>query len=290
LLGTNAVAAALGRWGSPEHHGGALEELMAGDATGAWAHTAAKGPRGTVAAPVTAASSGGSVVLNGRVASVEGAADARYLLVTATGPAGRAHYLLPLDTPGVGLTPLRSVDLTRRFSEVTLRDVALPVGARVGEQGAADEHDGHLLDLVAVLAAAEIVGTLDRAFGITMEWMANRYSFGRPLNSYQAIKHRVADMRTQLEAGEAVVSRAAVAVGTGAADGRSWASAAMAYVGRHAPEAIQDCIQLHGGIGVTYDHDLHLYLRRAMLDANVFGSASEFAQRLGALVAEGAAA
>jgi alkylation response protein AidB-like acyl-CoA dehydrogenase len=95
----------------------------------------------------------------------------------------------------------------------------------------------------------------------------------------------MADMRTHLEASEAVTARAASVVGTGTRDGGEWASAGMAYVGRYGPEVIQDCIQLHGGIGVTYDHDLHIFLRRATLDANLFGSPGDFARRLGALVA-----
>jgi alkylation response protein AidB-like acyl-CoA dehydrogenase len=205
--------------------------------------------------------------------------------VTADDQPGRTQYLVPLDAAGVHLAPLRGVDLTRRFSDVHLHEVTLPEGAGVGAPGAADDHDADLLDLMAVAVAGEIAGTMDRAFGLTVEWTANRYSFGRPLNSYQEIKHRMADMRTQLEASAAIAARAAHAVGTGAPDGRSWASAAMAYVARHGPELIQDCIQLHGGIGVTYDHDLHVFLRRAVLDANLFGTHGDFAQRLGALVA-----
>jgi alkylation response protein AidB-like acyl-CoA dehydrogenase len=292
LFGTNAVAAALGQWGSSEQQAGPLKELLTGDAVAAWAHTSAGGPLGTRRPSVAATPAAGTVVLDGRAGNVEGAAGARYLLVTAGHPAGRTQYLVPLDAPGVQLSPLRGVDLARRFSEVSLRDVVLPAGAQVGAHGAADEHDAHLLDVIAVIALGEIVGAVERAFAMTAEWTANRYSFGRPLNSYQEIKHRMADMRAQLEASEAVASRAAFAVGTGAPDAREWASAGMAYVGRQGPEAIQDCIQLHGGIGVTYDHDLHVFLRRATLDANLFGTPGDFAQRLGALVAttEGARA
>ena len=141
-----------------------------------------------------------------------------------------------------------------------------------------------MLDIAATVLLGEIVGTIERALAMTLDWTANRYSFGRPLASYQEIKHRVADMRTQLEASEAVAARAAFAVGTGRPDGREWVGAGMTYVGRYGPEVIQDCVQLHGGIGVTYDHDLHLFLRRATLDANLFGSPAEFAHRLGALV------
>ena len=292
LLGTNVVAAALGHWGSADQVAGPLKDLVAGEAVAAWAHASTMRPVGMSSVGVAAASSGATVVLNGHAGNVESAADARYLLVTADGPAGRTQYLVPLDAPGVELAPLRALDLTRRFSAVTLHDVSLPGDAQVGEPGTADEHDARLLDLIAVMALGEIVGAVDRAFAMVVEWTTNRYSFGRPLNSYQEIKHRMADMRTHLEAGEAITARAASAVGTGMREGCEFASAGMAYVGRHGPEDIQDCIQLHGGIGVTYDHDLHIFLRRATLDANLFGSPGDFARRLGALVAttEGALA
>jgi alkylation response protein AidB-like acyl-CoA dehydrogenase len=273
LLGTNVVAAALGRWGTAEQHAGPLAELVSGAAVASWGHLAEVSLTGSV--------------LRGRVRSVEGAADATYLLVAADGD----HHLVPLDAPGVERSPLRTVDLTRRFADVSLHDVPVSAATRVGEAGSAAEHHEHLLDLVAVLASAEIVGAMARAFALTMDWVTNRYSFGRPLGSYQEIKHRIADLRTDLEAGEAVAARAAAAVGTGAPDARAWASAAMTFVARQGPEAIQDCVQLHGGIGVTYDHDLHLFLRRATLDANLFGTPADFALRLGRLVAttEGAA-
>ena len=276
LLGTNAVAAALGRWGSPEQQAGPLAELVAGDAVGAWAHG-----RSVVATP-----SADGVVLRGRVGPVEYGADAAYLLVTAEDADGRTQYLVPQAESGIQRAPLRSLDLTRRFVDVAFEDVAVPADARVGPPGGGDDQHAHLLDIVAVLATGEIVGAMDSAFEMTMEWVANRYSFGRPLHSYQEIKHRMADLRTQREAAEAVAARAAFAVGTGAADAREWASAAMAYSGRVGPELVQDCIQLHGGIGVTADHDLHVFLRRAALDANLYGTATDFAQRLGRIVAD----
>ena len=279
LLGTNAVAAALGRWGSTEQQTGPLARLVAGDAVGAWAHAARA---------VTADEAGDTVLLRGRAGAVEYAADAAYLLVTAEESVGRSQFLVPLDTAGIECTPLRSLDLTRRFHDVTLSDVVVPVDARVGPPGGGDEQEASLLDLVAVLAVGEIVGAMDRALEMTLDWAASRYSFGRPLNSYQEIKHRLADLRTQLEAAEAVAARAAFAVGTHTPDGREWASAGMAYAGRVGPELVQDCIQLHGGIGVTADHDLHVFLRRAALDANVFGTFTDFAQRLGRLVVHAA--
>jgi alkylation response protein AidB-like acyl-CoA dehydrogenase len=284
LLGTNVVAAALGRWGSADQQGGPLAELLSGDAVAAWGHSSTAAAPTRSASPVVATASGDGLVLSGRVRNVEGAADADGLLVSADGPGGRTQYLVPLAASGVELSALRGVDLTRRYHDVDLRDVRVPGGAALGPPGTADERDAELADLLATMLLGEMVGAMERAFALTLAWTFDRYSFGRPLASYQAIKHRVADMRTQLEASEAVAARAAAAVGAGAPDGRSVACAGMAYVGQRAPELIQECIQLHGGIGVTFEHDLHLFLRRAAIDSQLFGSHRDFARRLGALV------
>ncbi|MEX5636108.1 acyl-CoA dehydrogenase family protein [Parafrankia sp. FMc2] len=293
LIGTNVVAAALGRWGSARLHGGPLAELLDGGATAAWGHSPRTGRR--AGAQVRAERSGDRFVLDGTVPCVERGGPNGYLLVAAgpdsadgdgaeAGAGSRSHFLVPLDAPGVETAPLDGIDLTRRYQAVTLRAVTVPTAARVGEPGTADEHDAALLDIGAVLQAGEIVGATHRAFELTLRWAEDRYSFGRPLGSYQEIKHRLADLRTQLEASAAVTERAARLVGTGRADARTWASTAKAYVGRVGPEAIQDCVQLHGGIGVTYEHDLHLYLRRALVDAQLFGTPAYFTERLVRLV------
>jgi alkylation response protein AidB-like acyl-CoA dehydrogenase len=280
LIGTNVVAAALGRWGSKEQHGGPLAELLDGRATAAWGHAPRTGR--DAGATVRAAGSRDGVVLNGRVSCVESGAPNSYLLVVATADedGARSHHLVPLDTPGVQTALLGGIDLTRRHMAVTLREVTVPVASRVGGSGTADAHDELLVDLTAVLQAGEIVGAMERAFTMTLQWTRDRYSFGRPLGSYQEIKHRMADLRTQLEASAAVAEKAARRVGEGSRDARSWASAAKAYVGRVGPEVIQDCVQLHGGIGVTFEHDLHLYLRRATVDAQLFGRPEYFTERL----------
>jgi alkylation response protein AidB-like acyl-CoA dehydrogenase len=284
LLGSNVVGAALGRWGSAEQQAGPLAALISGDAVAAWGHTSTSASPPRSRSEILATPTGDGVVLSGRVPMVEGASIASHVLVSAGGAGGRSQYLVPLDAPGVELSRLNSVELTRRYDDVVLRGVILPAGAVVGAPGSADDHDDELLDLAGTILLGEMVGAMARAFAITLEWTVDRYSFGRPLGSYQAIKHRMADIRTQLEAGEAVAARAAAALGRGDADARSWVSAGMAYVARCGPELIQECVQLHGGIGVTYEHDLHLFLRRVVIDAALFGSPDDFERRLGALV------
>ena len=114
---------------------------------------------------VVAETTGDAVVLRGRVGAVDDAGASAHLLVSAQEPTGRSQYLVPLGAPGVERAPRRSVDLTRRFHDVTLADVTVSGDGRVGPAGAADEQDASLLDVVAVLAAGEIVGAMDRAFG-----------------------------------------------------------------------------------------------------------------------------
>jgi alkylation response protein AidB-like acyl-CoA dehydrogenase len=113
-----------------------------------------------------------------------------------------------------------------------------------------------------------------------VEWALNRYSFGRPLGSYQEIKHRFADMKLWLEASHAICDGAVRAVAEGTPDAWDLLSAGKAYVGHYGIELLQDCVQIHGGIGVTFDHDLHLYLRRATLGSRLYGSVAEHRERL----------
>jgi alkylation response protein AidB-like acyl-CoA dehydrogenase len=121
---------------------------------------------------------------------------------------------------------------------------------------------------------------MDRAFGITVEWAFNRYSFGRPLASYQELKHRFADMKAWLEAGHAIADAAAREVDDRSGRADEYTSAGKAFLGVYGVELVQDCVQMHGGIGVTFDHDLHLYLRRVVIDSLQYGTVSDHRQRL----------
>jgi alkylation response protein AidB-like acyl-CoA dehydrogenase len=136
-----------------------------------------------------------------------------------------------------------------------------------------------------------MVGAMQAAFDMTVKWAFNRYSFGRPLASYQALKHRFADMKSWLEASHAIADAAAEAVDQRSQRAAELVSVAKAFVGDYGAELVQDCVQLHGGIGVTFDHDLHLFLRRVTLDRGLYGTPAEHRQRLAALVEhDGAAA
>jgi alkylation response protein AidB-like acyl-CoA dehydrogenase len=141
-----------------------------------------------------------------------------------------------------------------------------------------------------VISAAEMVGSMQVAFDMTLEYAFDRYSFGRPLASYQALKHRFADMKMWLEASHAIADAAAAAVVAGDPDAAEITSAAKAFIGDHGNELMQECVQLHGGIGVTYEHDLHLYLRRQSLDRTLYGTPTEHRQRIADLAEQREAA
>ncbi|MBO0732312.1 MAG: hypothetical protein J2P57_23830, partial [Acidimicrobiaceae bacterium] len=143
-----------------------------------------------------------------------------------------------------------------------------------------------LTDLAVVIQLAETVGAMQWAFDTTLEWAFNRYSFGRPLASYQEIKHRFADLAMWLEGSHAIVAEAARAVQDESANRSELVSAAKLYAGRYGAELLQDCVQLHGGIGVTFDHDLHLFLRRVTSNTAAYGTPDEHAARLGRIVEE----
>jgi len=276
---TNVVAAALGRWGSKEHQEEPLAALLSGEQVAAWA----AGEPGTATGldPVTEARAEGSfVILSGSKGPVEAGCEASHLLVTARSEDGLSQYLVPRDAVGVTVTPLQGLDMTRRYARVDLDDVRVPVSTAVGTPGESGVSAAWLTDLALVIQTAEMVGCMQWAMDTTLEWAFNRYSFGRPLASYQEIKHRFADMTMWLEASYAIVADAARAVQDDTAERAELASAAKFYVGHHGGELLQDCVQIHGGIGVTFDHDLHLFLRRVTTDLPIHGSPSEHAIRI----------
>ena len=290
LVATNVVAAALGTAGG-DVHAALLAELVAGTTVVTWAYGEPNPANRIGDVSLTIRLDGGDIVLNGIKRPVESAASAGALLVTGRTGDGLTQVLVPTATPGVSVEPLHTVDLTRRFATVRFDDVRLPVGAVIGGIGDAAAMVEHQLRLAVVMTSAEAVGGMQAAFDMTVAWAFDRYSFGRSLASYQALKHRFADMKSWLEASHAVCERAAEAVDAHDPDADELVSAAKAYIGEYGVDLVQDCVQLHGGIGVTFEHDLHLFLRRVTLNRALWGTPSEHRQRITARLerSEGAA-
>jgi len=256
--------------------------LLSGEVIASWCAPAV-GPDGW-RPTVQARREGSGIVLRGEAHLVESGQQADHLLVTCRDDAGVTQVLVPVATAGVGRAAMQTADVTRRFGSVTFDDATLPVAAVVGDAGAAGADVDRQFQLSLVLLNAESVGAMQAGFDMTVEWAFDRYSFGRPLASYQALKHRFADMFMWLEASHAIGDAACAATGEGADNAAELLSAAKAYIGQYGTELLQDCVQMHGGIGVTFEHDLHLYLRRFTVDRALAGTPAEHRQRLAALL------
>jgi alkylation response protein AidB-like acyl-CoA dehydrogenase len=301
LTTANVVTAAVARSGTAQQKAELLPGLMSGDRIGSWAYAEPRpferlGAVGLRARPSNGHSNGpsngpsnGQYVLTGHKAPVESAGQADLFLVTALlvtednedpGTGGLVQFLVPADTPGVSVRPMRTLDISRRYGHVVFDDAAVPASAVLGEVGAAAGDVERQLQIALVIQLAELTGAMDRGLELTAEWLFNRYSFGRPLASYQALKHRFADMRAWLEAAHALADAAARHVQEESGRAGEYVSAGKSVLGVAALEVLQECVQFHGGIGVTFEHDLHLYLRRAVVDAQLYGTVADHRKRL----------
>ena len=286
LAPTNVVASALSTTGAAAP-ADLLAGVLAGTAIASWAHSE---PRphdrlGRVGTQIRV--DGSDVVVRGVKRPVESADRSSHLLVTGRCDGALTQVLVPTSTAGLTITPMDTVDLTRRFSEVRFDDVRVPLDAVLGEVGGAAAQAERQLQLALVIANAESVGAMEVALELTIEWAFDRYSFGRPLASYQELKHRFADMKTWLEASHAVSDAATDAVAAEDPRAAELVSIATSFIGDHGSELLQDCVQIHGGIGLTFEHDLHLYLRRHTVDRALHGTPAEHRQRITGILVQG---
>ena len=286
LIGGNVVAAALSEAANAGDHAEVISALMAGEAVASWAVYEPGRGWSPLTPTVQATRDGSGYVLSGVKDRVDSGDQADYFLVTAVGADGAAgadgvaQFIVPASAPGVTVTAEQSLDLVRRYARVGFDGVRLPAGSVLSPAGTAEAAVNRQIQIAVALQCAETAGVVQRVFEFTVQWAFDRYSFGRPLASYQALKHRFADMKLWLEASLATASAAAHAAAQQGADADELASVAKSYVGQRATDIIQDCVQLHGGIGVTWEHDIHLYLRRATVNRAMFGSPSEHRRRL----------
>jgi alkylation response protein AidB-like acyl-CoA dehydrogenase len=283
FLPVNVVVAALAGSGDAAHEE-RLAALVAGDEVAAWGLAESGRSWDAREVATTVDVDGDSVLVSGRKRFVEAVGAASHVLAVGRTGDGLTQVLVPTDAPGVRVVPARSLDLTKRFGDVVLDGVRLPRSAVVGEVGDAGDMVERQLQIALTLQCAETAGGLDRVFEFTLEYMHDRFAFGRPIASYQALKHRVADLLLQLETAKACVTAAADAFDDGAADAAIEASVAKAHGGDVCLHLLQECMQFHGGISVTWEHDLHLYLRRVTVNRETFGTPDQHRERICALL------
>lgn len=259
------------------HLGAVLEALLEGQQSAVW--TVAEPGRWKSANRFpTATPTNAGFRLNGVVSPVECGLQVEHLLVAATTPDGPAQFLVAADCQGVSLTSLQTLDVTRDLCRLDMSEVTVPAEAMVGPSGTANAEIDAQLAFAVALQCAQSVGSAQQVFDMTLNYVKQRKSFGRPIGSYQALKHRLADMLLWLESAKAVTT--AAIDGLGDRHGAALASVAKAYVGHYCPRIARECLQLHGGIGFTWEHDIHLYLRRLETDAAMYGSVDYHRGRL----------
>ncbi|KGI68002.1 acyl-CoA/acyl-ACP dehydrogenase [Mycolicibacterium rufum] len=257
---------------APGGHEELIEALVSGETVAAWAVYEPGRPFSVRHAATTATRTATGFRLDGTKDRVEAGAQSGVLLVTATCDGELRQFVVPTEAAGVTVEEQASVDMVKRYARVRLEGVEVDATAALGEAGQTAGIVERQRQVALVLQCAELVGILDAVLTMTYQWMFDRHSFGRPLASYQALKHRAADMKMWFEAARATTAGAVAAVADRSPDAPRLVSVAKAYVAERTPIIIQDCVQLHGGIGVTWEHDLHLYLRRAALYRALFGS------------------
>jgi len=287
FLPANIVAHALTRGGGAgtgTQQGEVLAGLLSGEVIGTWAFTEPGGAWDASGVRLSAAAAGDEWVLEGTKTCVQEAGEADWFLVTGRTGEGLTQFLVPRSASGVEVTPLVSLDMVRHFGEVRFAGVRVPASMVVGPAGGAAPEVEHQLQVALVLQNAETVGATDAVFEFTLEYSKDRVSFGRPIGSYQALKHRLADMKMWLEACHGTATASARAVASGSDQSTELISVAKSYIADRCPSIVQGCVQLHGGIGVTWDADLHLYLRRVAQNAALYGSAREHRDRIAALL------
>jgi alkylation response protein AidB-like acyl-CoA dehydrogenase len=284
VLATNVVADLLARDGNEAQRERFLGSIVRGDVAAAWCLSGDGSIElGNVDVSVSDLDDDGCVVLQGVARFVQGAPGADLLLVAARAAAGVSLVLVSLPASGVTVKPMAGIDLSRRFGEVHFDDVAVHRSNIVGALGGADTAIGRALQVATVVQAAEIVGAGEALLERTVQYAKDRVQFGRPIGSFQALKHRLADMLIELEGARAAARYAAFAM----ADERDDRDEAVAVAGSYVRDAIAhlcgESLQLHGGIGFTWEHDVHLYLRRVKSEQVMYGEPWRHRERLCAL-------
>jgi len=221
----------------------------------------------------------GVVRLSGTVSGVAGALAANVLLVPGDGV---PFSLYAVDTAaGVTRTPLVSLDATRPLADVTLDQVpGRPVAS--GEDAA--RAVAAALTAGAGMLASELFGVAEQCLGMTVAYVKERRQFARPVGSFQALKHRLADVWVAVTQARAAARYAAACLATGDPDAPVAVALAKAACGEAAVQAAQECVQMHGGIGFTWEHPAHVLLKRAKSGSMALGTSDRHRAALAALV------
>jgi alkylation response protein AidB-like acyl-CoA dehydrogenase len=222
-----------------------------------------------------AAKKGSSYTLNGEKFFVPDAHVADAIIVAARSGGGGENGITLLCVParekGVTVTQLKTVDMTRRMCHVKFDDVS--ASELIGKEGEGWPILRRTLDIATAGLSAEIVGTAQKALDIAVEYAKTRVQFGKPIGSFQAIKHKCVDMMVAVENARSLTYYACWTVDERVPEAASAVPMAKAYASDMGKNVTSEAIQVHGGIGFTWEHDMHLYHRRALAGEANLGNA-----------------
>ncbi|MBB2988690.1 alkylation response protein AidB-like acyl-CoA dehydrogenase [Mycolicibacterium iranicum] len=261
--------------------GDLLDALVEGTRTAAFAVPEDAATFDPSAVTVDAVRAGDGWTLTGSVERVVDAGAADVLLVAATGPDGVGLYAVDANDEGVQRVSLTTLDLTRPQASVTL--TGAPARLVSGPEEA-ERVVTHALQVGAALLAVEQVGAAQHLLNLTVDYAKNRLQFGRPIGSFQAVKHRLADDLVAVEHARSTAYHAVWALTDGSDDPALAVAIAQATSSAAFVRVATDTIQVHGGIGFTWEHQAHLYYKRAYTDAALLGSAEAHRSRVAEFV------
>ena len=274
LLGGNGV--------QKERH---LPGIAAGEATATLAYAEKNGQLDAAGIEATCSRTAAGYILRGTKSYVLDGHTADLLIVAARtenseGAEGVSLFLVPGDADGVKRAWLPTMDQTRRLASVELNDVVVPADALVGEEGRGWALCERTLDLARIALAAEQVGAAEMCLDMSVEYAKVRKQFGRPIGSFQAIKHKCADMLMMIESARSAAFYASALAGQGERDLEEAASSAKAFCSDTFFHCAAENIQIHGGIGFTWEHAAHMYFKRAKAAEVLFGAPSFHRERV----------
>jgi alkylation response protein AidB-like acyl-CoA dehydrogenase len=286
LLGGAAIAEA----GSPSQRQEFLPGIAAGAVKATLAATEPNARWDAAGITLAANEARGGFTLSGTKLFVPDAHLADVLVVAArtrdgsTMEDGVSLFLVPKGTAGVTVRVLPSVDETRKLCEVKFDNVAVPAETLLGELHQGWPALARVIDRAAVALAAEMCGAAQRVLDMTVDYARLRVAFGKPIGTYQGVKHKCADMLIEIENAKSLTYYAAWAVDEGEPDAAMAVSMAKAAASDAGRKVCAAGIQLHGGIGMTWEHDLQLYLKRAKASEIALGDATWHRERIARLL------
>jgi alkylation response protein AidB-like acyl-CoA dehydrogenase len=263
-----------------------LSSLVDGTETAAWSFAEYRQPWSLHGIQARAQRRADGYVITGTKASVQDGGTAGWLLTDAMLEGQPARFVVRSDTPGISSVAQRTLDVTRSYCELTFDDVYVPEDALCATGDAAAASIERSCRIGAVLASAELVGVGEQLLAMSVDYAGKRVQFGRPIGSFQAVKHKCADMRIAVQSATATTLYAAMTLDADNPDQALAVSVAKVCASEAISRLAGEALQLHGGIGFTWEHDLHLYLRRARTNALLHGDATHHRELLCRLLEE----